>query len=72
MNVSISTSKIKIPLEKIQEILLSYDVNNIIDVDTISTLLAIFPTDDEIKSFKEFSGDVKSLSQPDQFCYMLV
>ena len=72
MNVSISTSKIKIPLEKIQEILLNYDMNNTIDVDTISTLLSIFPTEEEIKSFKEFSGDIKSLSQPDQYCYMLV
>ena len=47
-------------------------MNNTLELEIIATLLSIFPNDEETKSYKEYSGDVKSLSQPDQFCYMLV
>ena len=72
MNLSISLSKVKYSKEEIKNILTTYDQGNKFDNDILSTILSIFPNDEETTLFKNFSGDPLKLSSPEQFCLMLV
>ena len=72
MNIQISLSKVEFTQEKIKDILTTYDQDNIFDIDTIETIISLYPTDEETNLLKNYTGDVSALSPPEQFCYMLI
>ena len=72
MNIQISLSKVKFTQEKMKDILTTYDQDNIFDIDTIETIISLYPTDEETNLLKNYTGDVSALSPPEQFCYMLI
>ena len=72
MNIQISLSKVKFTQEKMKEILTTYDKDNIFDIDTIETIISLYPTDEETNLLKNYTGDVSALSPPEQFCHMLI
>ena len=72
MNIQISLSKVEFTQEKMKDILTTYDQDNIFDIDTIETIISLYPTDEETNLLKNYTGDVSALSPPEQFCYMLI
>ena len=72
MNIQISLSKVKFTQEEMKDILTTYDQDNIFDIDTIETIISLYPTDEETNLLKNYTGDVSALSPPEQFCYMLI
>ena len=72
MNIQISLSKVEFTQEKIKDILTTYNQDNIFDIDTIETIISLYPTDEETNLLKNYTGDVSALSPPEQFCYMLI
>ena len=72
MNVSISLKKMKINKDKLQQLIKAYDIDNILDLDLIQTINNIFPSDEEKRQLLEYNGDLTKLSEPDNFCRMLV
>ena len=72
MNIAISLKKMKIKKEKLQELIKAYDIDNILDLDIIQTINNIFPNDEEKQKLLEYKGDLTKLSEPDNFCRMLV
>jgi hypothetical protein len=49
MNMSISLSKIKINQDKLEKLIKAYDIDNILDIETLNLLLYFFPTEEEKK-----------------------
>ena len=72
MNMSISLSKIKISIDKFESLIKAYDIDNILDMETLKTILSFFPNDDEKKALLSYNDDIQKLSYPDKFCRMLV
>ena len=72
MNMSISLSKIKISIDKFESLIKAYDIDNILDMETLKTILSFFPNDDEKKALVSYNDDIQKLSYPDKFCRMLV
>ena len=72
MNMSISLSKIKISKDKLEKLIKAYDIDNILDIDTLNLLLYFFPNEEEKKALINYNDDIRKLSIPEQFCTMLV
>ena len=72
MNISICLSKIKLSKDKLESLIKVYDMNNLLDVDTIQSILCFFPKDEEQKALLNYNDDIEKLTYPDQFCKMLV
>ena len=72
MNMSISLSRIKISKDKIESIIRGYDIDNILDTETLKSILSFYPNEDEKKALLNYTDDIEKLSYPDQFCRMLV
>ena len=72
MNMSISLSKIKIDKDKLYSLILAYDSDNMLDIETLKSILYFFPSEDEKKALLNYNDDIQKLSYPDQFCRMLV
>jgi len=72
MNMSISLSKIKISIDKFESLIKAYDIDNILDMETLKTILSFFPNEDEKKALLSYNDDIQKLSYPDKFCRMLV
>ena len=72
MNISIFLKKMKINKDKLQESIKSYDIDNKLDIDIIQTVNNIFPNNEEKRLLLEYKGDLTKLSEPDNFCRMLV
>ena len=71
MNMSISLSKIKISIDNFESLIKAYDIDNILDMETLKTILSFFPNDDEKKALLSYNDDIQKLSYPDKFCRML-
>ena len=71
MNMSISLSKIKIDKDKLYSLITSYDIDNVLDIETLKSILCFFPNEDEKKALLNYKDDIQKLSYPDQFCRML-
>ena len=72
MNMSISLSKIKISKDKLEKLIKAYDIDNILDIETLNLLLYFFPTEEEKKALINYNDDIRKLSIPEQLCTMLV
>ena len=72
MNMSISLSKIKIDKDKLYSLIITYDIDNILDLETLKSILSFFPSEEEKKALLNYKDDINKLSYPDQFCRMLV
>ena len=72
MNIQITLSKVKFSQEKIKTLLQNYDQDNVFDLDTILTIISIYPNEEETTLLKNYNGEVSSLSPPEQFCHMLI
>jgi hypothetical protein len=72
LNMSISLSKIKLSKEQLENLIKVYDKDNILDEDTIKSILYFFPKDEEQKALLNYKDDNQKLTYPDQFCKMLV
>jgi len=72
MNMSISLSKIKLSTDKLEKLIKAYDIDNILDIETLNLLLYFFPTEEEKKALINYNDDIRKLSIPEQLCTMLV
>ena len=71
MNMSISLAKIKIDKDKLESLIEAYDIDNILDIETLKSILYFFPNDEEKKALLNYKDDITKLSYPDQFCRTL-
>ena len=72
LNMSISLSKIKMTKEKLESLIRVYDIDNILDIETIKSILYFYPKEDEKNALLNYNDDIQKLTYPDQFCKMLI
>ena len=78
MQLSISFTKLPFTFNELKQSLLTYNKSNILSLETLSTLLHLFPKQDEITLLQQYRKDnvhninISLLGKPETFYYMLL